>query len=66
MPGLVEQIMTAGAAVPRYSRSLNPIEFMWSKLKHLAGKARADTAEAVEVATERGCALDAAGSSLTR
>lgn len=65
---LVEQIEALGASVkplPRYSPELNPIELMWSKLKHLVKKACADTAEAlmgaVEAATERVCACDAEG-----
>lgn len=65
---LVEQIEARGAAVkplPRYSPELNPIELLWSKLKHWIRKACADTAEAlvkaVETATARVCASDAQG-----
>ena len=67
-PDLVEQIEARGASVrplPRYSPELNPIEMLWSKLKHLVRKAGADTAaalaEAVEAATEQVRASDAAG-----
>ncbi len=65
---LVAQIEALGASVkplPRYSPELNPIELMWSKLKHLIKKACADTAEtlkeAVEAATLAVCASDAEG-----
>lgn len=65
---LVEQIEALGASVkplPRYSPELNPIEHLWSKLKHWIKKACADTAEAlveaVESATLRVCASDAEG-----
>lgn len=65
---LVEQIEALGALVkplPRYSPELNPIEHLWSKLKHWIKKACADTAEAlmraVESATLRVCASDAEG-----
>ncbi len=64
----VEQIEALGASVkplPRYSPELNPIEQLWSKLKHWIRKACADTAEAlieaVESATDRVCASDARG-----
>ncbi|ARA92171.1 hypothetical protein AWN76_002605 [Rhodothermaceae bacterium RA] len=67
-PDLVEQIEARGACVrplPRYSPEFNPIELLWSKLKHLIKKACADTAEAlleaVEYATEQVTAADAAG-----
>lgn len=46
-------ILAAGASVvplPRYSPDLNPIEMMWSKIKHLIRRARADTAEALREA----------------
>lgn len=46
----VEMIEAAGArvlAIPRYSPEFNPIELLWSKLKHYIKKARADTAEAL-------------------
>jgi transposase len=68
VPDLVEQIEARGAQVvplPRYSPELNPIEHLWSKLKHWIKKACADTAEAlieaVESATLRVCASDAEG-----
>lgn len=51
----VELVEAAGAHVvplPRYSPDLNPIEMMWSKVKHLIRKARADTAEALRAALE--------------
>jgi transposase len=71
-PDLIEQIEARGASVrplPRYSPhhrcSFNPIELLWSKLKHLIKKSCADTAEAlmeaVEQATEQVTASDAAG-----
>jgi transposase len=67
-PDLVEQIEALGAVVkplPRYSPEFNPIEMLWSKLKHLVKKARADTEEAlmvaVEEATDRVSASDAQG-----
>ena len=43
--------------LPRYSPDLNPIELLWSKLKHFIKKARADTAEALEQAVETAVAL---------
>jgi transposase len=65
---LVEQIEARGAtvkALPRYSPEFNPIELLWSKLKHFVKKACADTWEglikAVEEATDRVKATDAAG-----
>ena len=67
-PDLVEQIEGLGAVVkplPRYSPDFNPIELLWSKLKHWIKKARADTEEAllvaVEEATERVSSSDARG-----
>ena len=67
-PDLVEQIEARGARVrplPRYSPEFNPIEPLWSKLKHWIKKARSDTEqalmEAVEMAVLRVCAGDAAG-----
>ena len=67
-PDLVEQIEALGATVrplPRYSPEFNPIEHLWSKLKHWIKKARADTEqvlmEAVETAVSRVCAADAVG-----
>ena len=67
-PDLVEQIEARGASVkalPRYSPEFNPIEPLWSKLKHLVKKACADTwealIEAVEAATACVTAADAAG-----
>lgn len=51
--GAVELITAAGASVvalPRYSPELNPIEMLWSKLKHGVRKKRADTAEALKQA----------------
>ena len=67
-PDLIEQIEALGATVrplPRYSPEFNPIELLWSKLKHWIRKARADTEEAllvaVEEATERVSASDAQG-----
>ncbi len=67
-PDLVEQIEARGACVrplPRYSPEFNPIEMLWSKLKHWIKKAEADTLEAltqaVAAATERVCATDAEG-----
>lgn len=53
--GLREQIEAGGARVvplPRYSPDLSPIEPMWSKLKHVVRKLRADTTEALEQAVE--------------
>lgn len=65
---LVERVEALGAQLvplPRYSPKLNPIEQLWSKLKHLIKKARADTAEAlmeaVEETTLRVCASDTEG-----
>ena len=49
----VALIESVGARVvwqPPYSPDLNAIEPFWSKVKHLVGKARADTAEAFEQA----------------
>ncbi|RMF62888.1 MAG: transposase [Bacteroidetes bacterium] len=67
-PDLVEQIEARGASVkplPRYSPDYNPIEMLWSKLKHGIKKARSDTKEAlleaVEGATARVSASDARG-----
>lgn len=67
-PDLIEQIEARGAcvrALPRYSPEFNPIELLWSKLKHLIKKACADTAEAlkeaVEAATVQITAQDAQG-----
>lgn len=66
--GLREQIEARGARVvplPRYSPDLSPIEPLWSKIKHVVRKLRADTMdaleEAVEVATERISGDDARG-----
>lgn len=53
--GLREMIEARGAELkplPRYSPDLNPIEMMWSKVKHWVKKARADTLEALEEAVE--------------
>ena len=62
----VELVEATGARVvplPRYSPELNPIEMMWSKVKHLIRKARADTAEvlsqALKAAVECVTAADA-------
>ncbi len=58
--GLKAQIEARGAELkplPRYSPDLNPIELLWSKLKHFIKKARADTAEALEQAVETAVAL---------
>ena len=67
-PDLVEQIEALGATVrplPRYSPEFNPIELLWSKLKHWIKKARADTEEAlleaVEASVLRVTGSDAAG-----
>ena len=67
-PDLVEQIEARGATVrplPRYSPEFNPIELLWSKLKHWIKKARADTEEvlleAVEASVLRVTGSDAAG-----
>ena len=67
-PDLVEQIEARGAKVrplPRYSPEFNPIEHLWSKLKHWIRKARADTEqalmEAVESAVLRVSVSDAEG-----
>lgn len=52
---VVEQIEARGASVkalPRYSPDYNPIEMLWSKLKHWIKKARADTSAALEEALE--------------
>lgn len=38
--------------LPRYSPEFNPIELLWSKLKHYIRKARADTREALLAALE--------------
>ena len=66
--GLKEQIEARGAVLkplPRYSPDLNPIEMLWSKLKHYIKKARADTEEALEQAVEAAvglvCGADARG-----
>ncbi len=48
-----QMIAACGATVkrlPRYSPDLNPIEMLWSKLKHYVKKARADTLDALEEA----------------
>ena len=53
---LVQQIEAQGATLkrlPRYSPDFNPIELLWSKLKHYVKKARADTAEALVAALHR-------------
>ena len=67
-PDVVEQIEALGAkvkALPRYSPEYNPIELLWSKLKHWIKKARADTLErlehALESSVERVLASDAEG-----
>jgi transposase len=66
--GLKEKIAARGAVLkplPRYSPDLNPIELLWSKLKHSIKKARADTEEALEQAVEAAvglvCRADARG-----
>lgn len=66
--GLHGAIRRQGAAVkalPPYSPDFNPIELLWSKLKHWVRKARADTLdalqEAVESAVARVCESDAMG-----
>ena len=41
---------------PRYSPDTNAIEMLWSKLKTLGRRARADTTAALHVATEQACA----------
>lgn len=49
-PDVVEQIRSRGADVkplPRYSPEYNPIEMLWSKVKHWIRKAKADTLEAL-------------------
>ena len=54
-PDLVEQIEARGATVrplPRYSPEFNPIEHLWSKLKHWIKKTRADTEQALTKAVE--------------
>ncbi|WP_456428576.1 transposase [Rhodocaloribacter sp.] len=38
--------------LPRYSPEFNPIEHLWSKLKHWIKKARADTEQALTKAVE--------------
>lgn len=44
-------------ALPRYSPDYNPIELLWSKLKHYIKKARADTFKALEPAVEKALAM---------
>ncbi|MEM1095239.1 MAG: transposase [Bacteroidota bacterium] len=65
---VVDQIEARGAevkALPRYSPEYNPIEMLWSKLKHWIKKAKVDTADALEKAlessVERVVATDAQG-----
>lgn len=51
----VRMVEQAGARVlwlPRYSPEYNAIESMWSKVKHVVRRARADTAEALRDALE--------------
>ena len=53
---LVQKIEAKGAELkrlPRYSPDFNPIEMLWSKLKHFVKKARADTNEALVAALEQ-------------
>lgn len=66
--GLKEMISSRGARLlplPRYSPELNPIEMLWSQVKHFIKKARPDTVEALEEAVEATMTLitaeDAAG-----
>ena len=50
-PDAVALVEAAGArvlALPRYSPEFNPIEMMWSKVKHLVRRAHADTKQALE------------------
>jgi len=54
-----EAIEACGAvllAQPRYSPDLNAVEMLWSKIKHLVRRARADTAEALDEALRAACA----------
>lgn len=54
-----EAVEATGAvllAQPRYSPELNAVEMLWSKVKHLVRKARADTAEALDAALRAACA----------
>jgi transposase len=55
-PELEAMIQARGAELkrlPRYSPEFNPIELLWSKLKHYIRKARADTNEALLGALEQ-------------
>jgi len=52
---LKEMIEKRGASIkplPRYSPDYNPIEMLWSKLKHYVKKARADTFKDLEPAVK--------------
>lgn len=67
-PDLEVLIKARGAELkrlPRYSPEFNPIELLWSKLKHYIRKARADTSEALVAALEEAATwitgTDAAG-----
>lgn len=54
-PALREMIRARGAELvwqPRYSPEVNASEEMWSKVKHLVRRARADTATALKDALE--------------
>lgn len=55
-----EAVEARGAVLlkqPRYSPDLNAIEMLWSKMKHLVRKARADTAQALDEALRSACAV---------
>jgi transposase len=56
MPAIQRLIATLGATIrwlPPYSRDLNPIEKMWSKVKALLRAAKARTPHALEAAIAR-------------
>lgn len=57
--GIREMIEGCGARLlplPRYSPDLSPIEPCWSKIKQMVKRARAETAEALELAIEQAVA----------
>ncbi len=49
---LIEKRGATIKPLPRYSPDFNPIEMLWSKLKHYVKKARADTFKALEPAVQ--------------